>query len=74
MKLKILNIEKIHYIRTLMSSFFYVKKVSNIKDIRCPNCNQLLLKAEVVKGEIKCLRCRKIIKIDTSKTELRATH
>lgn len=54
--------------------FFYVKKVICIKDIRCPHCNQLLLKAEIVKGEIKCIRCRNIIKIDTSKTELRATH
>ncbi|PWX14758.1 Com family DNA-binding transcriptional regulator, partial [Clostridium perfringens] len=26
---------------------------------RCPNCNQLLLKANFVKGEIKCTRCKK---------------
>ncbi|MDE5978120.1 MAG: Com family DNA-binding transcriptional regulator [Turicibacter sp.] len=35
-----------------------------MKEIRCPNCNQLLLKAEVVKGEIKCPRCKKINKLD----------
>ncbi|WP_081670404.1 Com family DNA-binding transcriptional regulator [Clostridium cadaveris] len=34
-----------------------------IKDIRCSNCNQLLLKADVIKGEIKCPRCKKINKI-----------
>ncbi|WP_294174069.1 Com family DNA-binding transcriptional regulator [uncultured Clostridium sp.] len=35
----------------------------NIKDVRCINCNQLLLKAEIIKGEIKCPRCKKINKI-----------
>nr|DAN17365.1 MAG TPA: Trm112p-like protein [Caudoviricetes sp.] len=35
-----------------------------IEDIRCPYCNQLLLKAEKVKGEIKCLRCKNIVKLD----------
>ncbi|MEG0133559.1 MAG: Com family DNA-binding transcriptional regulator [Clostridium sp.] len=45
----------------------------NIKDIRCPNCNQLLLKADYIKGEIKCPRCRDIVKIDNPKTEFRAT-
>ncbi|SHI89294.1 Mu-like prophage protein Com [Clostridium amylolyticum] len=35
----------------------------DIKEIRCPNCNQLLLKADYVKGEIKCIRCKKITKI-----------
>jgi len=38
-----------------------------IKNIRCPYCNQLLLKADYVKGEIKCIRCKKIIKLDNSK-------
>ncbi|MGL5718021.1 MAG: Com family DNA-binding transcriptional regulator [Paraclostridium sp.] len=38
-----------------------------MKDIRCPLCNQLLLKAEYVKGEIKCLRCKNIIKLENSK-------
>lgn len=32
-------------------------------EIRCPKCNQLLLKADVCIGEIKCTRCKKIIKI-----------
>ncbi|MBZ1330969.1 Com family DNA-binding transcriptional regulator [Clostridium botulinum] len=35
----------------------------NIEEIRCPKCNQLLLKAEYVEGEIKCIRCKKIIKL-----------
>ena len=34
-----------------------------MKEIRCPNCNQLLLKADVCVGEIKCTRCKKIVKI-----------
>ncbi|MDS1004189.1 Com family DNA-binding transcriptional regulator [Clostridium sporogenes] len=46
----------------------------NIEEIRCPDCNQLLLKAEYVKGEIKCTRCRKIIKLNLNqRTEPRAT-
>ncbi len=41
-----------------------------MKDIKCPNCKQLLLKADICKGEIKCLRCKKIIKIELDpKTE-----
>lgn len=35
-----------------------------MKDIRCPICNQLLLKADVVKGQIKCTRCKKIINLN----------
>ena len=33
-------------------------------EVRCPNCHQLLLKVEQCKGEIKCIRCKKIIKIN----------
>lgn len=41
-----------------------------MKEIKCPNCKHLLLKAEFCKGEIKCTRCKKIIKIDLdNKTE-----
>nr|WP_236883658.1 Com family DNA-binding transcriptional regulator [Clostridium botulinum] len=36
----------------------------NIEEIRCPYCNQLLLKADYMKGEIKCIRCKKIIKLE----------
>jgi len=43
-----------------------------IEDIRCPKCNQLLLKADYVKGEIKCVRCGKKVKIDIPKD--RASH
>lgn len=35
-----------------------------MKDVRCPKCNQLLLKADYCKGEIKCTRCKKIVKIE----------
>ncbi|WP_243122393.1 hypothetical protein [Clostridium septicum] len=28
------------------------------------NCNQLLLKVKYVDGEVKCPRCKKIIKIE----------
>lgn len=33
-------------------------------EVRCPNCNQLLAKVEQCKGEIKCVRCKKKIKIN----------
>ncbi|MCW6105659.1 Com family DNA-binding transcriptional regulator [Clostridium sporogenes] len=45
-----------------------------IGDVRCPKCNQLLLKADYVKGEIKCIRCKKIIELEINRrTEPRAT-
>ncbi|WP_419750997.1 Com family DNA-binding transcriptional regulator [Terrisporobacter petrolearius] len=45
-----------------------------MENIRCVNCNQLLLKADHVKGEIKCPRCKKINKLELNqKTEPRAT-
>lgn len=34
-----------------------------MKEIRCPHCNQLLMKAKFCDCEIKCLRCKKTIKI-----------
>ncbi|MBZ9608630.1 Com family DNA-binding transcriptional regulator [Clostridium estertheticum] len=49
------------------------KKVIKIEDIKCPYCNHLLLRAVYVKGEIKCPRCKRIIVLETQKTELRAT-
>lgn len=53
------------FIKHFKRCFFLVlKKVIFIEDIRCPYCNQLLLKAEKVKGEIKCLRCKNIVKLD----------
>ena len=45
-----------------------------IEEVRCPYCNQLLLKADYIKGEIKCLRCKKIVSIKITKIEPRATH
>lgn len=50
-----------------VSAIFMHKEGENLKDMRCPFCKQLLLKAEVIKGEIKCPRCKKIIKLDYSK-------
>ncbi len=38
-------------------------------EVRCPNCNQLLIKAEECKGEIKCIRCKKTIKINIDKKD-----
>ncbi|MBC5626774.1 Com family DNA-binding transcriptional regulator [Clostridium sp. NSJ-49] len=35
-----------------------------IDNIRCINCNQLLLKADYIKGEIKCPRCKNINKLE----------
>lgn len=34
-----------------------------MREIRCPKCNQLLLKADYCIGEIKCTRCKEIVKI-----------
>ncbi|WP_346962406.1 Com family DNA-binding transcriptional regulator [Clostridium sp.] len=42
----------------------FKKWVIDIEEIRCPYCKQLLLKAAYVKGEIKCIRCKKIIKLE----------
>lgn len=44
-----------------------MQEVINIKEVRCKNCNQLLLKADIVKGEIKCPRCKKINRIEEPK-------
>lgn len=35
-----------------------------MQDVRCPKCNQLLIKVEICIGEIKCTRCKEIIKIN----------
>ena len=38
-----------------------------MKEIRCPKCNKLLLKADYLKGEIKCERCKDSVKINIQK-------
>ena len=44
-----------------------------MEDIRCPVCKtatspgQLLLKAEFVKGEIKCPRCGAVLRLESQK-------
>jgi phage FluMu protein Com len=36
-----------------------------MKEIRCPKCNQLLFKGNVEGDiEIKCIRCKQIIKLE----------
>ncbi len=40
-----------------------------MKDMRCPNCNQLLLKVDYIKGEIKCPRCKKINKLEVKRKD-----
>ncbi|WP_460267027.1 Com family DNA-binding transcriptional regulator [Clostridium tertium] len=40
-----------------------------IDNIRCKNCNQLLLKADYVRGEVKCPRCKKINKIEINQKD-----
>ncbi|MCR1952880.1 Com family DNA-binding transcriptional regulator [Clostridium tertium] len=40
-----------------------------MEDIRCENCNQLLLKADIVRGEIKCPRCKKINKLEINRKD-----
>ena len=44
-----------------------------MKEIRCPNCNQLLLKVKNANGEIKCHRCKKVIRIIVDNDTERAT-
>ncbi len=44
-----------------------------MKDIRCNNCNQLLLKAICCVGEIKCPRCKKTVYVDTRKDRVSNT-
>lgn len=39
-------------------------QVMNIEKIKCKRCGHTLLFAEVIKGEIKCPRCKKINKIE----------
>lgn len=51
-------------------SFFVCKRmVVQIEKIVCRKCGQTLLKAEYVKGEIKCPRCRQINKLEISVKE-----
>lgn len=38
-----------------------------MKDLRCPKCNQLLIRADYIKGEIKCTRCKEIVKLELCK-------
>lgn len=33
-------------------------------EIRCKKCNRLLLKADIIKGEIKCPKCTYLNKIE----------
>ncbi|WP_346896101.1 Com family DNA-binding transcriptional regulator [Clostridium sp. UBA7503] len=44
-----------------------------IVKVKCPFCNKLLIKADYIKGEIKCSRCKRLINIKIEKPELRAT-
>lgn len=51
-----------------------LKEVITIEKLKCPCCNQTLLQVEYIKGEIKCTRCKRLIKLDIKpKTEPRAT-
>ena len=47
--------------------YTFLKEVIKIKEIRCKNCNQLLLKADKIKGQIKCPRCKNLNNIDYDK-------
>lgn len=44
-----------------------------MKEIRCPYCNQLLMKARFCDCEIKCLRCKKTMKIKLNKDRVSNT-
>lgn len=59
----------------LLNAFLMFKnEVIKIEDIRCEYCNQLLLKADYVKGEIKCPRCKKINKLEIDKEQSLEPH
>lgn len=47
-----------------------------MKEYRCPICNQMLFRADIKESniEIKCNRCKKIIKIEDYKIEQIATN
>lgn len=49
--------------------YFVIKKVVKIEDVRCVNCNQLLLKVKYVDGEVKCSRCKKINKVEVKQKD-----
>jgi len=59
--------------RNVGAFLLHKKKVFKIEEVRCKHCNQLLLKADYVSGEIKCPRCNKINNIKIQRTEPRAT-
>lgn len=56
-----------YYSIALIWALFIHPRGDQVKEIRCPKCNKLLLKADVVKGEIKCERCKGIVKINIQK-------
>ena len=50
----------------ILMQIFRRRKVRKIEKIKCEKCGHTLLFVEVVKGEIKCPRCKKINKIEYS--------
>ncbi len=44
-----------------------------MEEVRCKNCNQLLLKAEYCFVEIKCPRCKKTIIVKLKKDRVSNT-
>ena len=46
---------------------YYKNEVIKIVEVRCSQCNKLLLKVDHVEGEIKCPRCKKINKLEVIK-------
>lgn len=43
----------------------------DVREIRCPNCNHLLMKVETVGNiQIKCSSCKRLIKITDSEISI----
>lgn len=43
--------------------------IKKMKKIKCPLCGQTLIFADFINAELKCSRCKKIIKIYKEKSE-----
>lgn len=42
---------------------------NRMEKIKCPQCGQTLIYAKHIDGEIKCTRCKNIIRIQKEKSE-----
>ena len=43
--------------------------MNNMEKVKCPQCSQTLIFVSHIDGEIKCTRCKNIIRIQKEKSE-----